>query len=145
MLTLSYAQENGGIGLTQTKAFKRVFVHWAIGNFVWPGSGPDEMFQVSKVINEYEFPPLEVLHYLQVSLRLGSGIFRFPALSRDSFKGLPGMLADSLPDKFGDNLLERCRFRAELFDLWRGRLARSILGQPLFACKQPIRTACRAE
>ncbi len=29
------------------------------------------MFRYNKVINEYEFPPLEVLHYLLISLRLG--------------------------------------------------------------------------
>ena len=28
LLTLQYAQTHGSIGLTQTKAFKRVFVHW---------------------------------------------------------------------------------------------------------------------
>lgn len=76
---------------------------------------------------------------------VGPGIFRFSALSRDCFKGLPGMLAGSLPDKFGDNLLDRRGFRAEFYDLWRGRLARSILGQPLFVCKHPIRTACRSK
>lgn len=31
--------------------------------------------------------------------------FEFPALPRDAFKGLPGMLADSLPDKFGNALI----------------------------------------
>jgi DNA-binding IclR family transcriptional regulator len=30
LLTLQYAQEHGSIGLTKTKAFKRVFVHWAV-------------------------------------------------------------------------------------------------------------------
>lgn len=30
----------------------------------------------------------------------------FPALSRATFKGLPGMLADSLPDKFGNALID---------------------------------------
>ncbi len=29
------------------------------------------MFRFNKVINEYEFPPLEVLHFLLISLRLG--------------------------------------------------------------------------
>jgi hypothetical protein len=29
------------------------------------------MFRYNKVINEYEFPPLEVSHYLLISLRLG--------------------------------------------------------------------------
>jgi len=69
-LTMKYAQEHGSIGLTKTKAFKRVFVHWAIENFDWPGSSAEEMFRFSKVINEYEFPPL-VLHHLLISLRLG--------------------------------------------------------------------------
>lgn len=71
LLTLQYAQEHGSIGLTKTKAFKRVFVHWAVEHFGWPGKGAEEMFRYNKVINEYEFPPLEVLHYLLISLRLG--------------------------------------------------------------------------
>lgn len=71
LLTLQYTQEHGSIGLTQTKAFKRVFVHWAVEHFGWPGQGAEDMFRYNKVINEYEFPPLEVLHYLLIVLRLG--------------------------------------------------------------------------
>ena len=33
-------------------------------------------------------------------------VYTFPALSRESFHGLPGMLADSLPDKFGNALID---------------------------------------
>jgi len=51
-------QDHGTIGLTKTKAFKRVFVHWAVEQFDWPGFGAEEMFRYNKVINEYEFPPL---------------------------------------------------------------------------------------
>ncbi len=69
--TLQYAHEHGSISLTKTKAFKRVFVHWAVEHFGWPGKSAEEMFRYNKVINEYEFPPLEVLHYLLISLRLG--------------------------------------------------------------------------
>ncbi len=36
---------------------------------------------------------------------LGERVHEFPALSRESFHGLPGMLADSLPDKFGNALI----------------------------------------
>ena len=61
VLTLQYAQQHGAIGLTKTKAFKRVFVHWAVEAFAWPGKSAAEMFRYSKVINEFEFPPLEVL------------------------------------------------------------------------------------
>lgn len=38
---------------------------------------------------------------------LGEGRYTFPGLSRESFKGLPGMLADSLPDKFGNLLINQ--------------------------------------
>ncbi len=37
---------------------------------------------------------------------LGDTIYSFPALSRRSFHGLPGMLADALPDKFGNALID---------------------------------------
>ena len=39
------------------------------------------MFRYNKVINEYEFPPLEVLHYLLITLRLGSGLMTCSPLS----------------------------------------------------------------
>ena len=32
--------------------------------------------------------------------------YEFPALSRETFKGLPGMLADALPDRFGNRLID---------------------------------------
>jgi serine/threonine-protein kinase HipA len=34
-------------------------------------------------------------------------IYRFPELSRETFHGLPGMIADSLPDSFGQALLNQ--------------------------------------
>lgn len=38
---------------------------------------------------------------------LGAGRFVFPELSRETFKGMPGLLADSLPDKFGNLLIDQ--------------------------------------
>jgi serine/threonine-protein kinase HipA len=32
--------------------------------------------------------------------------YEFPSLSRDTFRGLPGLLADSLPDKFGHAIID---------------------------------------
>lgn len=32
--------------------------------------------------------------------------YRFPGLSRESFEGLPGLLADSLPDRYGNALID---------------------------------------
>ena len=48
LLTLQYTQEHGAIGLTKTKAFKRVFVHWAVEHFDWPGKSSEEMFRYQK-------------------------------------------------------------------------------------------------
>ncbi len=41
-----------------------------------------------------------------LTMPLREGTFRFPALNRATFKGLPGLLADSLPDKFGSALID---------------------------------------
>jgi serine/threonine-protein kinase HipA len=41
-----------------------------------------------------------------LTMPLGRGLFRFPELDRSSFHGLPGLVADSLPDKFGNTLVD---------------------------------------
>ena len=58
LLTLQYVQEHGAIGLTKNLAFKRVFVHWAVQHFDWPGKGAEEVFRYNKVVNEFEFLPV---------------------------------------------------------------------------------------
>lgn len=70
-LTLEYAIENDGIDLTKTAAFKRVFVHWAAEHFRWPHMHHQELLRYRSVLNEYDFPPLEVTHYLLKAMKLG--------------------------------------------------------------------------
>jgi len=41
-----------------------------------------------------------------IVMPLSRRVYRFPALSRPTFHGLPGLLADSLPDKFGNALID---------------------------------------
>jgi serine/threonine-protein kinase HipA len=50
--------------------------------------------------------------------RKGDGKFTFPALNKDTFLGLPGMLADALPDKFGNAII----------DTWLARQGRDSAG-----------------
>jgi serine/threonine-protein kinase HipA len=38
--------------------------------------------------------------------RIGTAKFEFPTLPKKTFKGLPGMLADALPDKFGNSIID---------------------------------------
>ena len=42
-----------------------------------------------------------------LTMPLEAGAFRFPGLARETFMGLPGMLADALPDKFGNLLIDQ--------------------------------------
>ena len=59
-------------------------------------------------VANFEYDPAFVTSNIEVSplmMPLASSIYSFPALARASFHGLPGLLADSLPDKFGNALI----------------------------------------
>ncbi len=69
-------------------------------------------------LGTFEYAPGFLASGIEVApltMPLGPGRFSFPALARESFKGLPGLLADSLPDKFGNLLI----------DQWLGRQGRT--------------------
>lgn len=46
------------------------------------------------------------IHMSLEDARKGDSKFSFPALNKDTFLGLPGMLADALPDKFGNSIID---------------------------------------
>ena len=41
-----------------------------------------------------------------LTMPLGPGVFSFPGLRRESFRGLPGLLSDSLPDRYGRAVID---------------------------------------
>ncbi|PWE30585.1 hypothetical protein DDZ14_14960 [Maritimibacter sp. 55A14] len=99
-LTLGYALDHGEIGLTARKAFKRSFVHWAVDAFDWPGFGAAEAFRYNKVLNEHEFVPLQVVHFLLLERRLGrhyKGGFRPTAKGRILAASPAGLFAELIP------------------------------------------------
>jgi serine/threonine-protein kinase HipA len=58
----------------------------------------------------FEYAPDFLASGIEVSpltMPLGAGRFLFPGLPRETFKGMPGLLADSLPDKFGNLLIDQ--------------------------------------
>jgi serine/threonine-protein kinase HipA len=66
----------------------------------------------------FEYDPAFVRGGLEIAplvLPLRSGIFSFPALKRATFYRLPGLLADALPDRFGNRII----------DLWLARQGRT--------------------
>jgi serine/threonine-protein kinase HipA len=59
--------------------------------------------------SRFEYSPRFLKSGLEVSplmMPLSAKVYQFPALGLDSFKGLPGLLADSLPDRFGNTLID---------------------------------------
>lgn len=69
--TSKYIDEHGGIGLTKSGAFNRKFVHWAAAKFDWPGYSEEDLFSINKVLNEWDFPPVEDIHILLKELKFG--------------------------------------------------------------------------
>jgi serine/threonine-protein kinase HipA len=56
----------------------------------------------------FEYDPAFVQSGIEIApltMPLSRRVYSFPALARDSFHGLPGLLADSLPDRFGNALI----------------------------------------
>lgn len=64
----------------------------------------------AKEIGHFEYAAEFLTSGIEISplmMPLRAGRFTFPELSRESFKGLPGLLADSLPDQFGNRLINQ--------------------------------------
>lgn len=60
-------------------------------------------------IGVFQYDPAFIKSGIQLSplmMPLRELPFEFPALAKDAFKGLPGLLADSLPDKFGNAIID---------------------------------------
>lgn len=57
----------------------------------------------------FQYHPAFVTSGIEVSpitMPLSNRVYVFPGLPRNTFRGLPGLLADSLPDKFGNALID---------------------------------------
>lgn len=57
----------------------------------------------------FEYDPVFVgsgIELSPIAMPLSRQVYSFPQLSRQAFHGLPGMLADSLPDKFGNAVID---------------------------------------
>ena len=75
-------------------------------------------WNADRSIAEFEYTPTFVSQGLEVApltMPLRSGVQSFPALNLDTFHGLPGLLADALPDRFGNRII----------DAWLARRGRS--------------------
>ncbi|HAU8283013.1 TPA: type II toxin-antitoxin system HipA family toxin [Vibrio vulnificus] len=65
-------------------------------------------FDTEKGLGSFEYDPSFVKKGVELSpikMPLSNRIYRFPELDFNTFKGLPGLIADSLPDDFGNTVL----------------------------------------
>jgi serine/threonine-protein kinase HipA len=64
---------------------------------------PEREVGVFQYVPEFVTSGIEVAPLM---MPLRDAPYEFPALPREAFKGLPGLLADSLPDKYGNALID---------------------------------------
>ena len=66
-------------------------------------------WDAARNLGSFQYDPTFQRSGIQVApltMPLGPEVYRFPDLQAKSFKGMPGLLADSLPDKFGNLLID---------------------------------------
>ncbi len=72
-----------------------------IGAIAWDDSHKIGRFEYARPFLESGIEPSPLM------MPLRAGVFEFPELRRESFHGLPGFLSDSLPDRFGNLLINQ--------------------------------------
>lgn len=62
-----------------------------------------------RAVGTFQYDPKFLFAGIEISpieMPVREAPYSFPALSRDTFKGLPGLVCDSLPDSFGNTLID---------------------------------------
>jgi len=76
---------------------------------LWEQDAGAVAWNEEREIGEFEFENAFLKQGLEIApltVPLRSGIFSFPLLKRETFHGLPGLLADALPDRFGNRIID---------------------------------------
>ena len=82
---------------------------------IWGMSAGAVAWDAGRGSASFEFEPsfletgldLSPLRMPAIQARQGRVVFSFPGLPRNTFMGLPGLLADSLPDNFGHMIIDQ--------------------------------------
>ena len=72
-----------------------------VGSLIWDASSGMAVFEYD---SRFRRDGLDIAP-LTMPLSKGTRPFSFPANRNECFKGLPGLIADSLPDKYGDQII----------------------------------------
>ena len=77
--------------------------------YLWGTKIGTVIFDNETGLGSFEYDPAFLSSGIEVApiaMPLSRRIYTFPELARQSFHGLPGLLADSLPDKFGNAVID---------------------------------------
>ena len=77
--------------------------------FLWGTKIGTVIFDRDTGLGSFEYDPVFLTSGIEVApiaMPLSRRVYTFPELVRHSFHGLPGLLADSLPDKFGNAVID---------------------------------------
>ena len=77
--------------------------------FLWGTKIGTVIFDRDTGLGSFEYDPVFLTSGIEVApivMPLSRRVYSFPELARQSFHGLPGLLADSLPDKFGNAVID---------------------------------------
>lgn len=77
--------------------------------FLWGTKIGTVIFDRDTGLGSFEYDPVFLTSGIEVApiaMPLSRRVYTFPELARQSFHGLPGLLADSLPDKFGNAVID---------------------------------------
>ena len=77
--------------------------------FLWGTKIGTVIFDRDTGLGSFEYDPVFLTSGIEVApiaMPLSRRVYTFPELARHSFHGLPGLLADSLPDKFGNAVID---------------------------------------
>ena len=76
-----------------------------VGAVAWDAERGVATFEFDRAFLDTGLDPAP-LRMPREEARRGTARFSFPTLARRTYRGLPGMLADSLPDRFGDAIID---------------------------------------
>jgi serine/threonine-protein kinase HipA len=76
-----------------------------VGAILWDESKNVGFFEFDKDFVKLPFDLSPLMLPIE-DARKGRRVYSFPFLNYETFKGLPGLLADSLPDKFGNQVID---------------------------------------
>ena len=76
--------------------------------YLWGSRIGAVLYDPDRRIGSFEYDPSFITSQIEISpitMPLAGRVYEFPELSSGSFCGLPGLLADSLPDRFGNAII----------------------------------------